>query len=89
MGITVYFWRVNIIGMHESSDKALRIMQLTTVMGVLIIAWSALTLIHSRAADCMPPPLHPVLRIRRPGEETNRARGGWRICRELSGRWAF
>src|ERR1700729_1436300 len=42
--ITIYFWRANIIGMHESSDKALRIMQLTTVMGVLIIGWSLLTL---------------------------------------------
>src|SRR5580693_9102345 len=25
IGITIYFWRANIIGMHESSDKALRI----------------------------------------------------------------
>ena len=40
IGITIYFWRANIIGMHESSDKALRIMQLTTVMGVLMIGWS-------------------------------------------------
>ncbi len=59
MGITVYFWRVNIIGMHESSDKALRIMQLTTVMGILIIAWSALTLIL-RGQPIHAPPLHPV-----------------------------
>src|SRR4051812_3331338 len=44
IAITVYFWRTNIIGIHESSDKALRIMQLTTVMGILIIAWSAITL---------------------------------------------
>ena len=59
MGITVYFWRVNIIGMHESSDKALRIMQLTTVMGILIIAWSAFTLIM-RGQPLHAPPLHPV-----------------------------
>jgi amino acid transporter len=59
LGITVYFWRVNIIGMHESSDKALRIMQLTTVMGVLIIAWSAVTLIM-RGQPLHVPPLHPV-----------------------------
>src|SRR5258706_12872394 len=25
MGITIYFWRINIIGIHESSQKALRI----------------------------------------------------------------
>ena len=57
--ITIYFWRANIIGMHESSDKALRIMQLTTVMGVLIIGWSALTLwLHPVLMQM--PPLHPV-----------------------------
>jgi amino acid transporter len=57
--ITTYFWWANIKGIHESSDKALRIMQLTTVMGVLIIAWSALTLYlhHSQVTI---PPLHPV-----------------------------
>ncbi|MGA3065717.1 MAG: APC family permease [Tepidisphaeraceae bacterium] len=59
LGITFYFWRVNIIGMHESSDKALRIMQLTTVMGILIIAWSAFTLIQ-RGQPLHAPPLHPV-----------------------------
>src|SRR5438445_5760780 len=34
IGMTIYFWRINIIGIHESSQQALRIMQLTTVMGV-------------------------------------------------------
>jgi amino acid transporter len=43
IGITIYFWRVNIIGIHESSTKAMRIMQLTTVMGVIVIGWAALT----------------------------------------------
>src|SRR5271154_5113616 len=41
---TIYFWRANLIGIHESSDKALRIMQLTTVMGVVILLWSGFTL---------------------------------------------
>src|SRR5678809_399649 len=31
----IYFWRKNIIGIHESSEKALRIMQVTTVMVVM------------------------------------------------------
>ncbi|HEX4056373.1 MAG TPA: APC family permease [Tepidisphaeraceae bacterium] len=57
--ITVYFWRANIIGIHESSDKALRIMQLTTVMGVLIIGWSILTIVL-RHIPLQAPPLHPV-----------------------------
>jgi amino acid transporter len=34
---TLYFWRKNLVGMHESSEKALRIMQLTTVMVVIVI----------------------------------------------------
>ncbi|HVV46888.1 MAG TPA: APC family permease, partial [Bryobacteraceae bacterium] len=35
--VTLYFWRKNIIGIHESSEKALRIMQITTVMVVILI----------------------------------------------------
>jgi amino acid transporter len=41
---TAYFWRKNIMGMHESSVKALRIMQITTVMVVIMIGWSLLTM---------------------------------------------
>src|SRR2546429_8246402 len=60
IGITVYFWRVNIIGIHESSGKALRIMQLTTVMGVGVIAWSMLTLfLHPDLRHL--PPARPIL----------------------------
>jgi amino acid transporter len=43
--VTLYFWRKNIIGMHESSQKALRIMQLTTVMVVILIVWCLITII--------------------------------------------
>lgn len=43
--VTLYFWRKNIIGMHESSQKALRIMQLTTVMVVMLIVWCLITII--------------------------------------------
>jgi amino acid transporter len=43
--VTLYFWRKNIIGIHESSQKALRIMQLTTVMVVMLIVWCLITLI--------------------------------------------
>src|SRR5271163_475398 len=41
--VTLYFWWQNIKGVQESSDKALRIMQLTTVMVVLLISWCAYT----------------------------------------------
>jgi amino acid transporter len=41
---TLYFWRKNLLGMHESSEKALRIMQITTVMVVILVAWCLLTM---------------------------------------------
>jgi amino acid transporter len=42
--VTVYFWWENIKGIPESSEKALRIMQFTTVMVVLLIGWCGYTL---------------------------------------------
>ena len=42
--VTFYFWRKNIIGIHESSEKALRIMQITTVMVVMLIIWCVYTI---------------------------------------------
>src|SRR5581483_9730016 len=44
LAVTIYFWRQNIKGIHESSEKALRVMQITTVMVIMLLAWSALTL---------------------------------------------
>jgi amino acid transporter/nucleotide-binding universal stress UspA family protein len=44
--VTLYFWRQNVIGIHESSEKALRIMQITTVMVVILISWCLLTIFH-------------------------------------------
>ena len=41
---TLYFWWENIKGIHESSEKALRIMYVTTVMVVVMIAWCGYTL---------------------------------------------
>jgi len=42
--VTLYFWRQNIKGIPDSSEKALRIMQLTTVMVVTLIGWCGYTL---------------------------------------------
>jgi amino acid transporter len=53
--VTVYFWWENIKGIHESSEKALRIMYVTTVMVVLMIAWCGYTL-HIRGAHLPPLP---------------------------------
>jgi amino acid transporter len=53
--VTLYFWRKNIIGIHESSQKALRIMQLTTVMVVILIIWCIITLLQ-RGVNPVPLP---------------------------------
>jgi amino acid transporter len=53
--ITVYFWWRNTRGLHESSDDALKIMQVVTVMVVLMIGWCGATLLM-RGGGPMPPP---------------------------------
>ena len=50
IAITIYFWRRNIKGLHESSGDALRIMQITTVMVVILILWCLLTLLERGGA---------------------------------------
>jgi amino acid transporter len=60
--VTVYFWRKNTIGIHESSQKALRIMQLTTVMVVVLIVWCLVT-IAMRGCAPVPPPTLQNLRF--------------------------
>ncbi|HLJ28409.1 MAG TPA: amino acid permease [Candidatus Angelobacter sp.] len=42
--VTLYYWWQNTKGIEESSDKALRVMQITTVMVVILLGWSAYTL---------------------------------------------
>src|SRR5690349_4129761 len=42
--VTLYFWWENTKGIPESSEKALRIMYVTTVMVVLLIGWSVYTM---------------------------------------------
>jgi len=59
--ITAYFWRKNLIGIPESSEKALRIMQITTSMVVILIVWSILTIAkvgHSAVPWPTPDNLH-------------------------------
>jgi amino acid transporter len=52
---TLYFWWQNVKGISESSEKALWIMQLTTVMVVALIGWCAYTLLV-RGGHLPPPP---------------------------------
>ncbi|MCL5744267.1 MAG: amino acid permease [Acidobacteria bacterium] len=54
IAITIYFWWMNIKGIHESSGKALRIMQVMTVMVVAFLIWCPLTIIM-RGSYALPP----------------------------------
>jgi hypothetical protein len=55
--VVAYFWWKNTQGMHESSQKALQIMAITTVMVVILIIWCTITVL--RAPVQLPPnPLH-------------------------------
>ena len=55
--VTAYFWWYNIKGVHESSQKAMRIMQITTVMVVILIVWCIVhrcfaASVHSAVPQC-------------------------------------
>uniref|UniRef100_E6QN65 Amino acid transporters n=1 Tax=mine drainage metagenome TaxID=410659 RepID=E6QN65_9ZZZZ len=51
--VTIYYWWENIKGIEESSDKALKTMQITTVMVVIILAWGIYSAIVQHAS--LPP----------------------------------
>src|SRR5262249_52130226 len=57
IAVTIYFWWRNTRGIHESSDDAMRIMKVTTVMVVILIGWCALTLVQQGGS--LPPPPTP------------------------------
>ncbi|MEO5924555.1 MAG: APC family permease [Bryobacteraceae bacterium] len=53
--ITLYFWYENLKGVHESSGKALRIMQVTSVMVGIILIWAPITLFLRGEWGNLPP----------------------------------
>jgi amino acid transporter len=55
--VTFYFWWYNIKGLHESSTKALHIMQLTTVMVAIFLVWCVITLLVRGPAQYPPAPI--------------------------------
>ena len=57
VAITLYFWHQNILGIEESSDKAMKIMGATTVMVVIMIVWCGITM-WMRGATLPPTELH-------------------------------
>jgi amino acid transporter/nucleotide-binding universal stress UspA family protein len=61
IGVTLYFFWQNLKGIHESSDKAFKIMIATTVMAVVILVWCGVTLVVAgpRNSITLAPDLNP------------------------------
>lgn len=69
--ITLYFFRQNLIGIPESSGKALKIMMVTTVMGAIMLVWCGITLaVRGPANDHIPwePDLNKKIEVNEAGE---------------------
>ena len=73
--VVLYFWRKNVQGIHESSQKAVQIMVITTVMVVILIIWCSITILRS-PIHLPPNPFHPGI------IPLNRDSLGW-----LNGSW--
>jgi amino acid transporter len=56
LAVTAYFWWTNTKGIHESSGKALVIMQITAAMVVMFLLWCGLTLVWRGPAQIPPAP---------------------------------
>jgi amino acid transporter len=55
--VTLYFWRSNVKGIHESSGAALRTMQITTVMVGALLIWCPLTILLQGKWHLPPSPI--------------------------------
>ncbi len=53
--VTTFYWWQNIKGIEESSSKALRVMQITSIMVVILLAWGVFS-VMVRGAHLPPPP---------------------------------
>ncbi len=53
--VVIYFWWRNTRGIHESSDDALRIMYVTTIMVVLLLVWSGTSIFLKAEAQRLAP----------------------------------
>ena len=60
--VTIYYWWQNIKGIEESSGKALRVMQITTVMVVILLLWGVFS-VMVKGVHLPPPPTPSHLRF--------------------------
>ncbi|MGA2831527.1 MAG: APC family permease [Terracidiphilus sp.] len=61
--VTIYYWWQNIKGIEESSSKALRVMQVTTVMVVILLLWGTYSVFMVPGAHLPPSPLPAHLKF--------------------------
>ena len=54
--VTIYYWWENIKGIEESSDKALRVMQITTLMVIVLLVWGVYSVLV-RGSHLPPSPI--------------------------------
>jgi len=57
LAVTAYFWWANVKGIQESSIKALRIIQITTAMVVVLLIWCPVTLLLKDKVELPPAPV--------------------------------
>ncbi|MGA2086102.1 MAG: APC family permease [Terracidiphilus sp.] len=60
--VTIYYWWQNIKGIENSSEKALRVMQITTVMVVILLLWGSYS-VFVRGAHLPPSPIPSHLKF--------------------------
>ena len=51
--VTIYYWWENLKGIEESSEKAMQVMQITTVMVIILLVWGVYSVIHQGSS--LPP----------------------------------
>jgi amino acid transporter len=61
--VAIYFWWKNTQGIHESSEKAMQIMVITTVMVVILIVWCTITILQTPDVHLPPSPFSGAHRI--------------------------
>jgi amino acid transporter len=54
--VTIYYWWQNTKGIEESTQRALDVMKITTVMVVILVGWGVFSAIH-QGAHLPPPPI--------------------------------
>ncbi|HUS19470.1 MAG TPA: APC family permease [Terriglobales bacterium] len=57
LAMTLFYWWQNTKGLEESSEKAMQVMKITTVMVVILLLWSGVTILRAPAGTIHLPPL--------------------------------